>query len=81
MRRTYIEELHPPPVTARTIGDEDPTTHNLRSLSSKHPLCAFEAQMREFLAALLDTIPKPLLVQLERGGSVEIEECSCGGRR
>ena len=62
MRTEYITMLVPPEPSSAT------TTRNyFKSLTTKNPIKAFETSLLDFLLALLDSLERPLLAQLEEG--------------
>ncbi|KAF2481911.1 hypothetical protein BDY17DRAFT_317598 [Neohortaea acidophila] len=69
LRASSMEELQPPLDHTPNSGQDErpsPATH-LETIANNHSIAEFESSMLEFLQAISNSIPEPVLVQVEKG--------------
>ncbi|KAK3111527.1 hypothetical protein LTR53_013145 [Teratosphaeriaceae sp. CCFEE 6253] len=78
LKREYLSELLPPLDDGRPLPDtsadgvngtptDPPQLAHFEAVATRHPIADFEATILEFLAALSQSVPTPVLTQLEGG--------------
>ena len=70
-KTSYLSELFLPKEVIESDAQEEvhrvAVTSHLEMVAVKHPIASFESSLLNFLEALSNSIPEPVLVQLERG--------------